>query len=240
MPYGSAQLNEQSRLPFPDRSRPLVEAFHDLAGCIRPSGPDGEIDEWSVYDESLRRLVQWAEQTGCFFENVQPLKEGGREHDLTFDEECAFWLKFTKPAAAGYVVSFESGAPALEPALPLEYLERLILQNELFADTVSFVGVAGTRREPRIVTRQPHLAGEGASREEIILLMVEELGFRLLPARYSVGYVDSLAFLRDDVAVFDLRPANVVRTPEGLIAPIDAIPARLDANARAILGEAAI
>lgn len=240
MLYGSAQLNEQSRLPFPHRNRPLVEAYHDLAGCIRPSGPDGEIDEWSVYDESLRRLVQWAEQAGCFFENVQPLKEGGREHDLTFDEEGAFWLKFTKPAAAGYVVSFESGAPALEPALPLEYLERLILQNELFADTVSFVGVAGTRRQPRIVTRQPHLAGEGASREEIISLMVEELGFRLLPDRYSVGYVDSLAFLRDDLAVFDLRPANVVRTPDGLIAPIDSIPARLDAKAQAILGEAAI
>lgn len=66
--------------------------------------------------------------------------------------------------------------------------------------------------------------------------MVEELGFRVLPDRYSVGYADSLAFFRDDVAVFDLRSANVLRTPEGLIAPIDAIPARLDAYARAILG----
>lgn len=242
-PHGALccrQLNEQSRLPIPHCIRPLVEAYHDLAGRLRPSGPDGAIDEWSVYDESLRRLVQWAEQVGCFFENVQPLKEGGREHDLTFCEGDAFWLKFTKPAAAGYVVSFESGAPALEPALPLEYLERLILQNELFADTVSFVGVAGTRRQPRIVTRQPHLMGDGATREEIVTLMVDELGFRLLPERYSVGYADSLAFLRDDVAVFDLRAANVVRTPEGLIAPIDAIPARLDAKARAILGGAAI
>lgn len=124
---------------------------------------------------------------------------------------------------------------ALEPALPLEYLERLMLQNEIFADTVSFVGVAGTRKEPRIVTRQPHLTGEGASREEVVSLMVDELGFQPLPDRYSVGYADSIAFLRDDRAVFDLRPANVVRTPEGLIAPIDAIAARLDARARAIL-----
>jgi hypothetical protein len=233
-------LNEATPLPQPDCDRPLIEAFHDLAERLRPGGPDGEIDEWSIYDESLRRLVRWAEEAGCFFENLQPLKEGGREHDLTFIEEDSFWLKFTKPAAAGYVVSFEFGAPALEPALPLEYLERLMLQNELFADTVSFVGVAGTRREPRIVTRQPHISGEGATREEIVLMMVNELGFRLLPERFSVGYADSLAFVRDDVAVFDLRPANVVRTAEGLIAPIDAIPSRLDAVARAILGRTSI
>src|ERR1035437_2604643 len=101
----SQQLNEPARLPLPDQDRTLVEAHHALAGCLCPSGPDGEIDEWSIYDESLRRLVQWAEKAGCFLENLQPLKEGGREHDLTFDEVGAFWLKFTKPAAAGYVVS---------------------------------------------------------------------------------------------------------------------------------------
>ena len=49
------------------------------------------------------------EEEGCFFEGLQPLKEGGREYDLTFVGENTCWLKFTKPAAAGYVVSFESG-----------------------------------------------------------------------------------------------------------------------------------
>ena len=98
---GYSQLNESNCLPQPDRDRPLIEAFDDLAGCLRPSGSHGEIDEWSVYDESLRRLVRWAEEAGCFFEKLQPLKEGGREHDLTFIEEGACWLKFTKPAAAG-------------------------------------------------------------------------------------------------------------------------------------------
>lgn len=233
-------MNEERSLPQSDSDRPLIEACHDLAERLRPGGPYGEIDEWSIYDESLRRLVRWAEETGCFFENLQPLKEGGREHDLVFIEEEVCWLKFTKPAAAGYLVSFESGFPSLEPALPLEYLDRLILQNELFADSVTFVGVAGTRQLPRILTRQPHLAGQGASREEIVSMMVEGLGFSLLQSRYSVGYADSLAFIRDDVAVFDLRPANVVRTQEGVIAPIDAIPARLDAAARAILAGAAI
>lgn len=231
----SWQLNEADRLPPPDRDRSLVEACNDLAGRLRPSGPDGEIDEWSIYDENLRRLVHWAEDSGCFFEGLEPLKEGGREHDLIFIDVSRMWLKFTKPAQAGYVVSFDLGMPRLEPALPLEYLERLQLQNILFADELTFVGVAGTRQKPRIVTRQPHILGKDASRDEIIELMTAELGFRLLPSRFSVGYVDSLAFVRPDMAVFDLRPANVVRTPAGLIVPIDAIPVRLDAKARAIL-----
>lgn len=228
-------MNEPEFLPQPNSDRTLLDACNDLTGCLRPGGPDGEIDEWAIYDESFRRLVSWAEDAGCFFEGLQPLKEGGREHDLTFIEESRTWLKFTKPAAAGYVASFDLGAPALEPALPLEYLERLLLQNEVFADHVSFVGVAGERVRPRIVTRQPHVRGEDASTEEIIHLMTAELGFKLLPQRFSIGYADSLAFIREDVAVFDLRPANVVRTEQGLIVPVDAIPLRLNAEAREIL-----
>jgi hypothetical protein len=46
-----------------------------------------------------------------------------------------------------------------------------------------------------------------------------------------------LAFVREDIAVFDLRPANVVRTENGLIVPIDSIPVRLNARARMILGD---
>ena len=229
-------MNEAASLPDPDRDRSLIEVCNDLAGSLRPGGTDDQIDEWSIYDESLRRLVRWAEKAGCFYENLQPLIGGGREHDLTFVESGLNWLKFTKPSAAGYIVSFDSGTPALEPALPLEYLERMILQNELFADSVAFVGVAGTRLQPRIITRQPHVAGEAASPDEIIEMMVADLGFRLLPPRFSLGYTDSLAFVRDNVAVFDLRPANVVRTQDGVIIPIDAIPVALNALGRAILG----
>jgi len=68
-------------------------------------------------------------------------------------------------------------------------------------------------------------------------LMTEELGFVLLPAKFSIGYVESLAFLRADVAVFDLRPANVVKTDSGIIVPIDSIPVRLDESSRRILIE---
>lgn len=146
------------------------------------------------------------------------------------------WLKFTKPSAAGYVVSFDSGRPALENATPLEYLDRLSIQNEIFADTVTFLGVSGERVNPRIVTLQKDIPGVEASYEQIIHMMTSGMGFTLLPSRFYAGYENSLSFIRGDVAVFDLRPANVVLTPDGYIIPIDSIPVRLDAESRAILG----
>lgn len=116
----------------------------------------------------------------------------------------------------------------MEPGLPLEYLERLLLQNELFGDEVTFVGIGGERNQPTIITRQPDIRGDFAEIAEIIYLMTRELGFELLPTRFSIGYANSLAFIRGDVAVFDLRPANVVRTADGVIIPIDSIPVRLE------------
>ncbi|MES2661323.1 MAG: hypothetical protein V4689_22070 [Verrucomicrobiota bacterium] len=111
----------------------------------------------------------------------------------------------------------------------------MLLQNQVFLDRVIFVGVGGLRNYSTIITRQPHISGEPADHSEIIHLMTQELGFELLPARFFIGYADSLAFVRGDVAVFDLRPANVVRTPDGIIVPIDSIPVRLDESARSIL-----
>lgn len=128
------------------------------------------------------------------------------------------------------------GSPGLEAASPQEYFDRLLLQNEIFADRVTFVGIGGEREDPLIITRQPDIPGIAASEKAIVRMMTVELGFTRLSPRYSVGYENSLAFVRDNVAVFDLRPANVVETPEGIIIPIDAIPCRLDERARSILG----
>jgi hypothetical protein len=220
-------LDEHARLPRPDQDRSLEEVIEDFRRCLRPDGPYGPFDEWSVYDESFRRIVRWAREAGCWFEGLQPLREGGREHDVLHDPRNGSWLKFTKPSRAGYVVSANERTLSLEPGLPLEYLERLSLQNRIFGDSVRFCGMAGESNQPRIVTRQADIIGEAATPEEIRLLM-KELGFTELSPRYSLGYADSLCFARQDVAVFDLRPANVVRTSDGVVVPIDSIPVVLN------------
>jgi hypothetical protein len=59
---------------------------------------------------------------------------------------------------------------------------------------------------------------------------------RLKSADATTKVKDSMAFARPRVEVFDLRPANVVRTADGLIVPIDTIPVKLDAADERVLG----
>jgi hypothetical protein len=154
------------------------------------------------------------------------------EHDVIFEHESGTVLKFTKPGRAAYVVNFDLGTPKMVPGMPLEYLKRLILQNEIFADNVSFVGLGGEPDNRRIITRQNIVEGRPARWEEIIRLMVEELGFTKLRHNHGIGYEDSYAFVRDDAVVFDMRPANVFTTDDGIVIPVDCIPVKLPPEKR--------
>jgi len=159
--------------------------------------------------------------------------EGGREHDLIYDEITGTVLKFTKPTQAAYIVDFYEGKPILSLGDPVEYLDRLITHNEVFGQFTSFVGIGGQRYHRRIITRQPRVVGCQASWEEIIRLMVDDLGFTKLRSNYGIGYEESYGFIRDDVAVFDLRPANLFMTHSGLLVAVDSIPVRLNKATRA-------
>jgi hypothetical protein len=111
-------------------------------------------------------------------------------------------------------------------------LERLEIQNEIFGDNLRFVGVATADDGRRIVTRQDVVTGRPARWEEIVRMMTD-LGFTKLRHNHGVGYEDSYAFVRDDAAVFDMRPANVFVTEDGIIVPVDCIPVRLPPGKRA-------
>lgn len=117
------------------------------------------------------------------------------------------------------------------PGLPIPYLERLLLQNKVFGDQITFVGVGGEHNRCRIITRQPHVEGQEAS-VDVIEEGMGFLGFERLPERFCVGYAESMTFIRDDVVVFDLRPANVALTASGIMVPIDCIPIQVDAQTR--------
>jgi len=151
---------------------------------------------------------------------------------VTFDPETGTVLKFTKPERAAYVVNFDLGTPKMASALPLEYMGRLMLQNDIFSDTLRFVGIGGEPGERRIITRQNIVVGRPASWEEITSMMVEDLGFNKLRHNHGIGYDDSYAFVRDDAVVFDMRPANVFTTEEGVVIPVDCIPVKLPGGKR--------
>lgn len=224
------------RLPRPHQDRSLHSAIADFEGSVFAGGVGDEDEDSLDYAVYLRRFERWVEEVGLVHDSLFPVVGGGREHDLTYVVEDASVLKFTKPSLAGYVVDFELGYPRLRIAKPLEYLRRQLLQNEIFSDNIRFVGLGGLRFNRRIVTRQPHVIGEDAGYDEITELMEGNLGFEKLRHNHVIGYEDSLAFVRADLAVFDLRPPNIIRTGAGLLIPIDCIPVKLTDRERALLG----
>jgi hypothetical protein len=54
---------------------------------------------------------------------------------------------------------------------------------------------------------------------------------------YGIGYEDSYGFIRDDVAVFDMRPANLFMTDNGTIIAVDSIPVRVTEVNRGAFGK---
>ena len=129
------------------------------------------------------------------------------------------------------------GDPELTGALPLEYLERLLLQNSIFGDDVRLEGVAHEGGKLAILTSQRTILGDGVTREEMILFM-QKLWFAPLHG-LSLGRLGALAFYRDldEVAAFDAHPGNFVKDGDGVVLPIDLVLLRADAEMQKAFGK---
>ncbi len=140
-------------------------------------------------------------------------------------------FKVTHPGRCGFTVvsGEETGFQAeLTGALPLEYLERLLLQNSLYGDRITLEGVAQEGNQLVIVTSQPTLLGGPVSHSEMLAFMAK-LWFHPLHG-LSLGRPGALAFYRDldETAAFDAHPGNFVKDDNGVVLPIDLILVRAD------------
>lgn len=133
---------------------------------------------------------------------------------MRYDPVSDRYVKFTRADRhQGFGVALGAYVHGASPA---EYLDRLVLNNEIFHDDVRLEGVRprpGARLA--IVTSQPRIAGVAASAAEIDALMAA-----LAAERLGEG-----AFLWRDrgLLVFDLMPRNVVRSSDGALYPIDPV-----------------
>ena len=128
--------------------------------------------------------------------------------------------------------------PALRGAMPLEYLDRLLLQNEVFGDEIELLGIIDKRQAMHVVTAQPFIHGESTPPAEIAHFMAS-LGFLALP-NIGVGREGALSFLRpgDMIAAFDCHPANFLRDGAHVF-PIDVLPVRAEESLLTALMSAA-
>jgi len=143
---------------------------------------------------------------------------------MLFDPGQRRWMKFTKPSSAGYIVALTGNSIDLYPATPLQYLERWNIHDSLFADTVELIGLAGRDYHRRIVIAQPDIIGEDPTWDEINDAFALRLRMRELVLNKQLGGYDSRAYFMGRIGVFDVRPANCVRTATGTVVPIDVIP----------------
>lgn len=224
---------KNSVLPQPGQDRDFESATHDFRKVLSPNGNVYGREDHLYRSEQFQRIESEAERLGYLYKELLPVVVGGREHDLTFDEVTGTVLKFTKPLKAAYVVRVLDGRPKLFDGYPIEYLERMALHEEIFGIKSSFVGIGGEENNRRIITRQDLVEGKPAWWEDITKMMVNDLGFTKMQGNLGIGYADSYAYIRDDVAVFDMRPANVFQTADGLLIAVDSIPVRLTDSNRA-------
>lgn len=149
---------DTTRLFDPSQDHSLSEIITDLGRGLRPDGSDEQIDDWFLRETTFRNLVNWAKDSGLFYDSLRPLNAGGKEHDVTPDRASDSWLKFTKPSQSEFSVEFDPenikyGLNPFELFVdnPISYLERLVLQNEVFGDQITFVGVGGPEQSPRMI-----------------------------------------------------------------------------------------
>ena len=143
--------------------------------------------------------------------------------------------KATHAGHYGFAVIAANGQPTLTHALPGEYLHRLLLSNRLFSDDVRLVGVCRESAGLVVITTQPTLVGNAATRDEMLAFFAAR-HFAWLPG-FCAGHRGSLSFYRDldQVAVFDAHPANFIRDRNGIILPIDGVLVEADDELAALL-----
>ena len=167
-------------------------------------------------------LIQWAESAGkaLSFSHVEKFLRvaEGAEHVVFHDPPRGVAVKATHVNRFGHSVIAEGMA-----ASPLEYFERLALQNELFGDDIRIEGVAFDEAQLEIVTTQPWIAASSS---------------RPSPTQPEIdAYFSNLGFCRAElnpdvplyfhpelgILVADAHDRNILRNESGVLVPIDLV-----------------
>ncbi|MBE7493755.1 MAG: ATP-binding cassette domain-containing protein [Verrucomicrobiaceae bacterium] len=205
----------------------LESAIRHLRSGAGPGGASsgGEVRK-SQREEQFKQLVEWAKASGKLISGdrwTQPTASG-QEHRVYYDESRQRAIKVTNTGSCG--LGYLDGEAV--PALPLDYLERWHLQNEIFGDTVEFEGVMQSASGSSLVVSQAWLTGEVPTDDEISECL-RQFGFQptALPECY---YSPSR-----DQAAMDCHDGNFVKAGDWVI-PIDIIIFTPDEGWRSKLG----
>lgn len=228
MPHETGRLPDR---PGGDAPGALESAVRHLRASPRPAGTSPARERSLLSGRQGRDLLAWARENGRLTvpSLLNRVEDSGQEHGVWLDAGSQRYFKFTHPGRFGFtVITTPGGVPDLTVATPLEYLERLSLQNRVFGDDLWLEGIVEASGEVSVLTSQPNLTGDAVTPSEITAFM-QQLWFKPL-AGLQLGHPGALAFYRDldEVAVFDAHVANFVKDTAGTVLPIDLILVRAD------------
>jgi hypothetical protein len=103
-----------------------------------------------------------------------------------------------------------------ERASPIDYLQRWTFHNELFGDDIGFLGALPTDAGLRLLIRQPAIAGEPATDEQIAEFFTST-GWKRFVIDGNVAFFDP----ERSIAISDTHRGNIILMDDGLLAPID-------------------
>jgi hypothetical protein len=169
-----------------------------------------------AFSASISALLDWGlenklirpEEDFPFF-NRSPDGHGD-EHEAWFNQDANRWFKATYPDRFGLAWGRDGSATVYE------YLQRLILQNAYFGDDIRLEALVNCRGRLRVLTSQPHIAGDPAEYREIEKWFLEAGFLRFEHSSRVAWYLKQVNLL-----VADAHEGNVIRSVSGRLIPID-------------------
>jgi hypothetical protein len=203
----STEIKRSTLKALVDELRGRCEAI-----CRIQGGPTYYGEEVAIFSEVAEERKLFLGNSGA--ELDRPPDDEGNEHQVWFIEDRTAVLKATWPDFFGKLVIYSSSDNP--NASPIGYLERWHLHNEIFGDSVEFVGALKTEEGLRLIIRQPAIAGTPAT-ESQIREFFETTGWQ----PFMIG--NDLAFFDPStgIAVSDTHPGNLILMSDGNFAPID-------------------
>jgi len=143
-----------------------------------------------------------------------PCDDFGNEHQEWFNEGDAIYLKATWADNFGMKVVY---LPHEErKASPIDYLERWLLHNQVFGDSVKFLGILETSEGMRLLITQPAILGEPATVAQINGFFMDK-GWIRIEIEKDVAYFDR----ERGMIISDTHRGNIISLENGLLLPID-------------------
>lgn len=225
----------QNRIPPETRG---ADEFREIEGILpgdvarRVFGSDacGPADR-----EESRNSIAKAQRQAVVAAGMLPALSWPRGFDAKGTEHCVRfrgrWVEKHQHSDGWAPVLDSRGMLGIQPALPVEYLRRLDLQNDLFGDHLRVIGLT---RAHRFVTVQPTLRG-GEPGENEIRDVLEDAGWYRVPISMQnlpAQLMGSAWWHAEEALVLlDARKPNFKKTAFGVL-PIDLILADLTPEMR--------